>query len=276
MNANNYPVELLIKSNHKGLHLSPVSKISSPNVKQYPQVISRNLFKDSSVYVSIEDEEEKQTVRDSLTKAGAKIVDNVPDFADYIISTKRMPIRQSPARNSVGTRNLKSIFQRIPQQRNILLEQIPWATTKSITTDLAIPINLTDDEESSSDDSSNLQIVVADTKGRLRPIHSAFKQLPKLHLGPVPQDYTFSPFDPIPENPTQFIQECKKAATEQPRVIKFGPPDHNYCYICKKHFDNASQHHASQMHQMHHNALDWSKFNEVSSSINSRHEILFK
>jgi len=221
-------------------------------------VIPPSFLSGMTVWLNIEDAMTANQVSLSLENCGATIISKLPLMADYIVSEKPTTVSTIGIKKTRGYNlvQMSTFEQKTPTV--ILLKQIPWVFDYHFTKDTILEEEL----------SISKEIVVAETGGRLRPIHKAVDPV-KIYHGKTPNGYSISPFEPIPEN-IEFMMEKLNSHIHSKTVQSNNknPLIGAYCEICRTQIKCPDQHHESEEHKRNIKEKEWKEFDELSEKIN--------
>ena len=215
-------------------------------------IIPESFFQNQNVFLFINNLDFKEKLAKKLEEIGAFISENMNYLNDIIISEKPVETPEKMFRKLNSNRFINALNIKEKTPKNILLQQIPWAYGKSKKlTHVSI--------------GSELKIVIADIEGKYLPKYKILNIKPTLYYGNTPKGYYFSPFIPLPDDFTNFIQKNKNHSTKNIVDVKNFPSDNQYCGLCKCKFENAERHHQTEEHIYHANNMEeWEKFDNLS------------
>lgn len=178
-------------------------------------MISPHFFAGLSIFVSMDDERQKEIVKKTLAITGSSIVEDPSARADLIVTDKPAV----PSRLTRGQRMAAAAGT----SRLVRTEQIPWA----LTAERVCPTD------------SDRVVVVADTLQEKRPQFKTFRE-------PITLFFDGSRFGGSPFSQGQPRPQALYAPTAV--ITRDGPPDRAMCEICGRCFASACEHRVSQEH----------------------------
>ena len=210
-------------------------------------------FQGLIVRVNIANEQLSSLISNSLSKLGSKVITNTSQNPDAVIIDNS----QDQSYDSIE----KKLTQFIRYARGtkvpkiIPLSKIPWVLSSSpfqhlFKLDLDVVgksiqrkenININAKTGKSKDN-----IVISDANHKYKPVFGRFKEL-SLDFKPVPKNYLYSPFTPVPDDPDE-LQEMIEKPRRANHQTNSNPNEPGYCAICNKNYINGSEHRSSIMH----------------------------
>lgn len=200
-------------------------------------LVHPSFFTGLSIFVALQNQDEKAVVENTLKVTGASIVNETNPMTDVIVTDSSNKKQTSHNIKSRGIRLTVAAGKAQTIPKIINKEQIPWAFMKERLN--PSQDNLTDKQDA--------MIVVADATKKFRPMFKTIPKIPTLYFDKVPKNYFFSP---LMQPPHDFEAFQKRASQYDGLkvIIREEPPDEGWCEICLRQYHNAKEHRESPEH----------------------------